>query len=72
MAKNSKLKQLTQELMESEGISSAVDLQSVLKEMLKNGVEALLEGELDDALGYPKHDRKTEKRITEMVKRLNL
>ena len=61
MAKNSKLKQLTQELMESEGINSAVDLQSVLKEMLKNGVEALLEGELDDALSYPKHDRKTEK-----------
>ena len=44
MAKNSKIKQLTQELMESEGISSAVDLQSVLKAMLKNGVEALLEG----------------------------
>lgn len=61
MAKNSKIKQLTQEPMESEDINSAVDLKSVLKEMIKNGVEALLEGELDNALGYPKHDRKTEK-----------
>ncbi len=33
----------------------------VLKEMLKNGVEALFTGELDDALGYQKHDRKIEK-----------
>ena len=43
MTKSTTIKQLIQELMELEGISSAVDLQSVLKEMLKNGVEALLE-----------------------------
>jgi len=61
MAKNNRLKKLTQELMDSEEINSAVDLQSVLKEMLKNGVEALLEGELDEELGYKKHDRKAEK-----------
>ena len=29
--------------------------------MIKNGVEALLESELDNALDYPKHDRKTGK-----------
>ena len=46
--------------MESERINSAIDLQNVLKEMLKNGIEALLEGELDDAFGYPKYDRKIE------------
>ena len=46
MARNSKMKQFTQELMESNGISSEVNLQSVLKEILKNGVHALLEGEL--------------------------
>ncbi len=33
----------------------------MLKEMLKQGVETLLESELDEELGYPKHDKQIEK-----------
>lgn len=56
MAKKSKIANLTKELMKESNITDVADLQSMLKEMLKNGVEALLESELDDELGYEKYD----------------
>lgn len=54
--RKSEISKLTQELMKKNGISNALDLQGMLKEMLKEGVETLLEGELDEELGYEKYD----------------
>lgn len=61
MSKKTKVAQMTKELMKNKNITDVVELQSVLKEMLKNGVEALLEAELDDELGYERYDNKTPK-----------
>ncbi len=61
MKKKSKVAQLTKELMQDRDIKDVAELQSVLKEMLKNGVESLLEAELDEELGYEKYDNQTPK-----------
>jgi len=61
MAKNSKVSQMTKELMKAGNIKDVAGLQSVLKDMLKDGVEALLEAELDDELGYDRYQQTTEK-----------
>ena len=61
MTRKTKIAELTKELMKKENIKNALDLQSVLKEMLRNGVEALLESELDEELGYERYDNTTEK-----------
>ncbi len=55
--KKTKISELTKELMEDKNIKDVADLQSVLKEMLKSGVEALLEAELDEELGYDRYSR---------------
>ncbi len=55
--KKTKISELTKELMEDKNIKDVADLQSVLKEMLKSGVETLLEAELDDELGYDRYSR---------------
>lgn len=55
--KKTKLSELTRELMEDKNITDVADLQSVLKEMLKSGVETLLEAELDEELGYDRYSR---------------
>jgi ATP/maltotriose-dependent transcriptional regulator MalT len=55
--KKTKLSELTKELMEDKKITDVADLQSVLKEMLKSGVETLLEAELDEELGYDRYSR---------------
>lgn len=55
--KKTKLSELTKELMEDKNITDVADLQSVLKKMLKSGVETLLEAELDDELGYDRYSR---------------
>lgn len=47
--------------MKSGDISDLMDLQSMMKEMLKQGTEALLEAELDKELGYSKYNREAEK-----------
>ena len=47
--------------MEKEGVKDVAGLQSILKDMLKQGVENLLSSELDEELGYDKHDRSAEK-----------
>ena len=61
MKKRSKVAEITKELMKDKDIKDVAELQSVLKEMLKNGVEALLEAELDEELGYEKYDNQTPK-----------
>jgi transposase-like protein len=61
MNKKTKLNELTKELMEKEGVKDVAGLQSILKDMLKQGVENLLSSELDEELGYEKHDRSKEK-----------
>ncbi|MBF7097782.1 hypothetical protein [Alkalibacter mobilis] len=54
--KSSEIAKLTKQLMEENEIDGVVDLQSMLKEMLKQGVETLLEAELDEELGYNRYD----------------
>lgn len=60
--KQTEISKLTQELMKNQNVEGVADLQSVLKEMLKQGVETLLEAELDEELGYDRYDRESEKR----------
>lgn len=52
---------LTQELMKNQNVEGVADLQSILKEMLKQGVETLLDAEIEDQLGYERYDRQSEK-----------
>jgi len=52
---------LTEELMKNQSIEDVADLQNILKEMLKQGVENLLEAELDEELGYERYNRSGEK-----------
>lgn len=61
MKRNNKIAQMTKELMKDKNITDVTELQSILKEMLKNGVETLLEAELDDELGYDRYDNTTAK-----------
>lgn len=61
MDKKSKTSELVKQLMENEGVNDVVGLQSILKDMLKQGVENLLTSELDEELGYDKYDRQKEK-----------
>lgn len=61
MDKKTKTNELVKQLMENEGVNDVVGLQSILKDMLKQGVENLLTSELDEELGYDKYDRKKEK-----------
>lgn len=61
MDKKSKTSELVKQLMENEGVNDVVGLQSILKDMLKQGVENLLTSELDEELGYHKYDRQKEK-----------
>ena len=59
--KDSEIARLTKKLMEEQEVEGVADLQSILKEMLKQGVETLLEAELDEELGYKKYDNRAEK-----------
>lgn len=59
--KNSEIANLTRKLMEEQEVEGVADLQSILKEMLKQGVETLLEAELEEELGYEKYDNKAKK-----------
>lgn len=61
MSRKSEIAELTKKMMKDSDIKDVANLQSMLKEMLKNGVEALLEAELDDTLGYEKYDNSTPK-----------
>lgn len=48
---------MIERLIEEKGIKDAVGLQDIMKEMLKHGIEKLLESELDEELGYEKYDK---------------
>lgn len=61
MKKKSKIREMTKDLMEKEGITDVLGLQSMLKDMLKQGVENLLTSELDEKLGYDRYDNEGEK-----------
>jgi transposase-like protein len=56
MSRKSKIADLTKELMRGGDIKDVANLQLMLKEMLKNGVETLLEAELNEELGYEKYN----------------
>lgn len=49
------VRDLTKELLKNKDIKGVADLQSVLKDILKEGVETLLEAELDEELGYDRY-----------------
>jgi transposase-like protein len=53
--KEKSTKDLAKELLEGKDIKDVMELQNVLKEILKSGVETLLEAELDQELGYEKY-----------------
>ena len=61
MSKKERINELTKELLKSGDDKDVLDLQSMLKDMLKQGVETLLESELDEELGYPKYDNQVDK-----------
>lgn len=46
MLEKENMDEFTRELMESNNVRSAEDLNNILKEMMKKGVEALLDDEL--------------------------
>lgn len=55
MKRNNKIAQMTKKLMKDKNITDITELQSTFKKMLKNGVEALLEAELDNEFCYEKY-----------------
>ncbi len=59
--KEEKMAKQIKQLMSEHDIDDVDSLQSVLKSMLKSGVETLLDSELEDELGYPKSDNKVKK-----------
>lgn len=60
-SKNKKMAEQIKELMKENDINDVASLQGILKDMLKSGVETLLDGELEDELGYPKNDNNSTK-----------
>lgn len=59
--KKNKIKELTKELLKDGTVKDVIELQSILKDMLKQGVEAIMDGELENELGYEKYDNQTDK-----------
>jgi len=53
--KDKDTKKLAKELLEGKNIKDVAQLQEFLKDVLKSGVETLLEAELDEELGYEKY-----------------
>ena len=50
-------------LIESNGFEDVGDVQEAMKELFGDIIKEMLEGELEEELGYSKHDYKT-KRLT--------
>ncbi len=55
------LKALTDKLMKEKNIKDVAQLQDVLKDILKEGVETLLTAEMDETLGFDKYSNTGEK-----------
>ncbi len=50
-----------QELLRAEGVETTENLQRVMRDIMKDVLEALYDGEITDHLGYKKHEQKTDK-----------
>ena len=61
MVRKQKMTEMMKKLIAENDVNDVVHLQGILKDMLKTGVEALLDAELEEELGYEKYDRKKEK-----------
>ena len=59
--KRRELDPLIFELMNKYDVSNILDLQSLMKDLLKDGVSILLDGEMDETLGYSKNQRSSNK-----------
>ena len=52
---------LIAEIMDKYNIENVLDLQSIMKDLLKDGVSVLLDNEMDETLGFSKHQRSSNK-----------
>lgn len=55
---------LIAEIMDKYNIENVLDLQSIMKDLLKDGVSVLLNSEMDETLGFSKHQRSSNKTNT--------
>ncbi|MEI6856801.1 MAG: hypothetical protein V5784_04725, partial [Psychrilyobacter sp.] len=44
-------------IMDKYNIENVLDLQSIMKDLFKDGVSILLDSEMDETLGFSKHQR---------------
>ena len=58
MKEKNNRKELIKQLLQEFQPKNATDLQNMLKELLGNTVQNMLEAEMDDQLGYSKYDYK--------------
>lgn len=63
MAKNRRreVNPLVAEIMDKHDVRNIVDLQSIMKDLLKEGVSMLLDSEMEETLGFSKHQRSANK-----------
>lgn len=63
MAKNRRreVNPLIAEIMDRHEVRNIVDLQSIMKDLLKEGVSMLLDSEMEETLGFSKHQRSSNK-----------
>lgn len=63
MAKKKKreIDPLISEIMDKYGVENIFDLQSIMKDLLKDGVSMLLDTEMEETLGFSKHQRSPNK-----------
>lgn len=68
MAKKNKreIDPLISEIMDKYGVENIFDLQSIMKDLLKDGVSMLLDTEMEETLGFSKHQRSPNKNMLEM------
>ena len=52
---------LISEIMDKYGVENIFDLQSIMKDLLKDGVSMLLDTEMEETLGFSKHQRTNNK-----------
>lgn len=52
-------REVIQEMLEGENVESAADLQRVMRDIMKDVIEAVYDGEITEHLGYKKHEQKS-------------
>ena len=55
---------LIAEIMDKYNIENVLNLQSIMKDLLKDGVSGLLDSEMDETLGFSRHQRSSNKSNT--------